>query len=74
MLLLDEATSSVDAWTEDLIRRGLRNITSGRASILVAHRFSTLADADRLLGERLSEPDDIRSKRPSAARAAWRAN
>ncbi len=49
VLLLDEATSSVDAWTEDLIRRGLKNITADRASIIVAHRFSTLADADRLL-------------------------
>ncbi|HOX06657.1 MAG TPA: ABC transporter ATP-binding protein, partial [Planctomycetota bacterium] len=49
VLLLDEATSSVDAYTEDLIRRGLKNITAGRASIIVAHRFSTLADADRLL-------------------------
>jgi ATP-binding cassette subfamily B multidrug efflux pump len=49
VLLLDEATSSVDAWTEDLIRRGLKNITAGRASLIVAHRFSTLADADRLL-------------------------
>jgi ATP-binding cassette subfamily B protein len=49
VLLLDEATSSVDAWTEELIRLGLQAITAGRTSIIVAHRFSTLAGADRLL-------------------------
>jgi ATP-binding cassette, subfamily B, multidrug efflux pump len=49
ILILDEATSSVDAETEDRIRRGLAALTSGRTSIIVAHRFSTLADVDRLL-------------------------
>ncbi len=49
VLILDEATSSVDAETEEAIRRGLAEVTSGRTSLIVAHRFSTLADADRLL-------------------------
>ena len=49
VLILDEATSSVDAETEESIRQGLRELTSGRTSLIVAHRFSTLADADRLL-------------------------
>ena len=49
ILILDEATSSVDAETEDAIRRGLAELTHGRTSLIVAHRFSTLADADRLL-------------------------
>jgi len=48
-LILDEATSFVDAETEEAIRRGLAEVTSGRTSLVVAHRFSTLADADRLL-------------------------
>jgi ABC-type multidrug transport system fused ATPase/permease subunit len=49
VLILDEATSSVDAETEENIRQGLKELTSGRTSLIVAHRFSTLADADRLL-------------------------
>jgi ATP-binding cassette, subfamily B, multidrug efflux pump len=49
VLILDEATSSVDAETEENIRQGLEELTSGRTSLIVAHRFSTLADADRLL-------------------------
>ena len=49
VLILDEATSSVDAETEENIRRGLEELTQGRTSLIVAHRFSTLADADRLL-------------------------
>jgi len=73
VLLLDEATSSVDAWTEDLIRRGLKNITAGRASIIVAHRFSTLADADRLLvirdgrlAEETTPAEFLRARGPGA--------
>jgi ABC-type multidrug transport system fused ATPase/permease subunit len=72
VLLLDEATSSVDAWTEDLIRRGLKNITAGRASVIVAHRFSTLADADRLLvirdgrlAEETTPQEFLRARQPS---------
>lgn len=49
VLILDEATSSVDAETEEAIRQGLAELTHGRTSLIVAHRFSTLADADRLL-------------------------
>jgi|GEM_PF-355298 len=49
ILILDEATSSVDAETEEAIRRGLIELTRGRTTLVVAHRFSTLADADLLL-------------------------
>lgn len=49
ILALDEATSWVDAQTEEAIRRGLLELTRGRTSLVVAHRFSTLADADELL-------------------------
>jgi ABC-type multidrug transport system fused ATPase/permease subunit len=49
ILVLDEATSAVDAETEEAIRQGLVELTRGRTSLVVAHRFSTLADADRLL-------------------------
>ncbi len=65
VLILDEATSAVDSETEENIRQGLGELTSGRTSLIVAHRFSTLADADRLLVIRdgciAEETTDIRA-------------
>jgi len=49
ILVLDEATSSVDTRTELLIQRGLRNILEGRTSLIIAHRLSTVRDADRIV-------------------------
>lgn len=49
ILILDEATSSVDTRTELAIRRGLRRILSGRTAIIIAHRLSTVRDADRIV-------------------------
>jgi ATP-binding cassette subfamily B protein len=49
VLLLDEATSSVDPVTEDEIRKALSNILSGRTSLVVAHRLSTILSADRIV-------------------------
>jgi ATP-binding cassette subfamily B protein len=49
VLLLDEATSSVDSEVEALIERGLEKLMSGRTSIVVAHRLSTIQNADQIL-------------------------
>jgi ATP-binding cassette subfamily B protein len=49
VLLLDEATSSVDPVTEHEIRKALVNILSGRTSLVVAHRLSTILSADRII-------------------------
>lgn len=49
ILLLDEPTSSVDTETERQIQSGLQALTKGRTTISVAHRLSTIADADRIL-------------------------
>jgi ATP-binding cassette, subfamily B, multidrug efflux pump len=49
ILILDEATSSVDTRTEVLIQRGLKNILTGRTSLIIAHRLSTVRDADRII-------------------------
>jgi ATP-binding cassette subfamily B protein len=49
VLLLDEATSSVDPVTEDEIRKALSNLLSGRTSLVVAHRLSTILSADRII-------------------------
>jgi len=47
--MLDEATSSVDTRTEVLIQTGLRNILRNRTSVIIAHRLSTVRDADLIV-------------------------
>lgn len=49
ILVLDEATSNIDTETEVLIQEGLRRILQSRTSLIIAHRLSTVRDADRIL-------------------------
>ncbi len=48
VLILDDATSAIDTVTEAAIYETLRSVTAGRTTLLVAHRRSTLALADRI--------------------------
>ena len=49
ILILDEATSSLDSVTEKLIQDSLNLLMSGRTTIVIAHRLSTLSKMDRIL-------------------------
>lgn len=49
VLILDEATSALDSRTEAAIQKTLRRARSGRTTLVVAHRLSTVADADQIL-------------------------
>ena len=48
ILVLDEATASIDTETEQLIQDALQVLTSGRTSIIIAHRLQTIQEADRV--------------------------
>ena len=49
ILVLDEATSSIDPESELLIQAATEQLTRGRTSVLVAHRLSTIRDANRII-------------------------
>jgi ABC-type multidrug transport system fused ATPase/permease subunit len=49
ILILDEATSSVDTRTEALIQRAMGRLLKGRTSFVIAHRLSTVRNADQVL-------------------------
>ena len=47
--MLDEATSALDSVSEAAIHRALRELTVGRTSLVIAHRLSTVIDADKII-------------------------
>jgi ABC-type transport system involved in Fe-S cluster assembly fused permease/ATPase subunit len=49
LLILDEATSALDGPTEAAIQATLRKVRTGRTTLVVAHRLSTIVDADQIL-------------------------
>lgn len=49
ILILDEPTSSIDSANEADINRALTSLTAGRTTIIIAHRLSTVRDADRIV-------------------------
>lgn len=49
LLVLDEATSSIDTQTEGLIQKAVDTVLKGRTSLMIAHRLSTVVNADMIL-------------------------
>ncbi|MDD5183487.1 MAG: ATP-binding cassette domain-containing protein, partial [Bacilli bacterium] len=49
ILVLDEATSSIDTKTEEAIQKAIKEVMKGRTTFMVAHRLSTVIDADIIL-------------------------
>lgn len=49
LVIMDEATANLDRDSEQLIRQGIQTLSQGRTMIMVAHRLSTIQNADRIL-------------------------
>jgi len=49
ILILDEATAAMDTETEKRIQNAINSLTRGKTTIMIAHRLSTLRDADELI-------------------------
>ncbi|WP_028545323.1 ABC transporter ATP-binding protein [Paenibacillus taiwanensis] len=49
ILMLDEATSSLDSRSEIVVQKALHNLMKGRTTLVIAHRLSTVVDADQIL-------------------------
>ena len=49
ILIFDEPTSSLDVYTEKILQRALARLTKGRTTLTIAHRLTTIQDADRII-------------------------
>src|SRR5579885_1404879 len=68
ILILDEATSSLDARSENEVQEGLKNLMKNRLTIIIAHRFSTIQNVDKIIVIDEGEIVDIGSPKELAKR------
>src|SRR5262249_38636133 len=71
ILIFDEATSHLDTATERAIQENLRTALAGRTVVLVAHRLSTVKDADMIYGLRQGGVVEEGTHRQLLARSGW---
>ena len=68
ILILDEATSSVDAEAEFLIQQALEEVMKGRTALVIAHRLTTIRDADKIIALEKGHIREVGSHRDLLAR------
>jgi len=74
LLVLDEATSSLDSVSEKLVQEAIERLVAGRTTLVIAHRISTLRNADRILVladgriEAVAPHDELLAKSPTYRR------
>jgi ATP-binding cassette subfamily B protein len=71
ILVLDEATSALDHESEALVQAALARLTRGRTTIVVAHRVSTVVDADRIVVLRDGHVEDVGTHAELLARGGY---
>ena len=78
VLILDEATSSIDTRTEAIVQRGMDQLMEGRTVFVIAHRLSTVRNADKIVvvnyGElvEMGSHDELMQKEDSVYRSLYR--
>jgi ATP-binding cassette, subfamily B, bacterial len=74
ILILDEATSALDSESERLIQQALRTLLQGRTAFVIAHRLSTVRDADRIVVIKEGEIGEVGSHAELLARGGYYAS
>lgn len=68
ILILDEATSSLDSKSEKEVQEGLKNLIQNKLCIIIAHRFSTIQNVDKIIVLNKGKIDDMGTPRELAKR------
>jgi ATP-binding cassette subfamily B protein len=74
ILILDEATTALDTDSEQLIQRALKALLRGRTAFVIAHRLSTVRDADRIVVIRDGEITEVGSHNELVAQGGYYAS